>query len=92
MGEWSKAKEAAQSVLQHYGTLMTRDEWRNGFCHAEYDEVVWGFYQSTESNMGDTGGYSFWYNWPEDSGEPFYNFNNMFVNDKYVELFDEEDG
>ena len=91
MGEWSKAKEAAQSVLQHYGTLMTRDEWRNGFCHAEYDEVVWGFYQSTESNMGDTGSYSFWYNWPEDSGEPFYNFNNMFVNDKYVEFFDEED-
>lgn len=91
MNEWDKAKTAAQEVLQNYSTLMTRDEWRSGFCHAEYSEIIWGFYQTTESNMGDNGMFSFWYNWPENTGEPFYNFNNYFVNDLYVNLFETTD-
>lgn len=91
MGEWNKAKTEAESAFASYSTLMTRDEWRNGFCHADYAEVIWGFQQTTESNMGDTGMFGFWYNWPEDTGEPFYNFKNYFVNDLYVALFEETD-
>lgn len=91
MGDWSNAKAQAESAFASYSTLMTRDEWQSGFCHAEYSEIMWGFYQTTESNMGDNGMFSFWYNWPEETGEPFYNFNNYFVNDLYVELFEETD-
>lgn len=91
MGEWEKAKTAAAEAFGSYSTLMTRSEWRNGFCHADYAEVMWGFYQTTETNMGDTGIFSFWYNWPESTGEPFYNFKNYFVNDLYVNLFEETD-
>ena len=91
MNEWEKAKAVASEAFSNYSTLMTRDEWRSGFCHASYSEIMWGYYQTTESNMGDNGMFSFWYDWPESTGEPFYNFNNYFANSEYEALFEKTD-
>lgn len=92
MGDWEKARTEAQAAFQAYGTLMTRDEWRSGFCHADYAEIIWGFKQTTDTNMGDNGMFCYWYNFPQETGsEPFYNFKNYFANDLYVQLFEETD-
>jgi hypothetical protein len=91
MQNWESAKAEAENVLAAHSTLMTKDEWAAFWQCSEYDEVVWAVYQTSTNNMGSTGQYNMWYNYPlgESAGARFYNYQNFFANDKYVELFEE---
>jgi hypothetical protein len=93
MQNWNAAREEAERVLASYGTLMSKDQWAAFYQCSRYDEVVWAVYQTSEQNFGNTGQYNMWYNYPlgEGANDRYYNYQNFFVNDKYVELFDPGD-
>jgi hypothetical protein len=93
MQNWEGAKREAAEVLTTYGTLMTKEQWGAFYRCSGYAETVWAVYQTNEQNFGSTGQYNMWYSYPlgEGANDRFYNFQNFFVNDKYVELFEETD-
>jgi hypothetical protein len=90
MQNWEAAKTEADAVLASFGNLMTKDQWARFYQCSQFGEVVWAVYQTSTNNMGSTGQYNMWYNYPlnEGSGDRYYNYQNFFVNDKYVELFE----
>jgi hypothetical protein len=90
---WENARQEAEYVLASYGALMNKEEWASFYQCSRHAEVVWAVYQSSEQNFGSTGQYNMWYNYPlgEGSADRFYNYQNFFVNDKYVELFEPTD-
>jgi hypothetical protein len=93
MQNWEAAGKEAAEVLTSYGSLMSREEWASFHRCSNHAEVLWAVYQTNEHNFGSTGQYNMWYNYPlgEGSADRFYNYQNFFVNDKYVELFDPGD-
>jgi hypothetical protein len=93
MQNWGGAQKEAEYVLASYNSLMSKAEWAAFYQCSRYSEVMWVVYQTSEQNFGSTGQYNMWYNYPlgEGSADRFYNYQNFFVNDKYVELFDPGD-
>lgn len=98
-GEWQKALEEAKSVYEKYGTLMTQEEWYGGFDNQLTEgckEVVWGVKYTNTSNISSNTIFNYWYNQDPSYGEgmtvgPIYNFINLLVDDRYVQLFDKGD-
>ena len=99
MGNWQNALAEASSVYQNYGTLMTKEEWYGGFDDLvanNCQELVWGVKFTNLSNLSTCTSFNFWYNQDPSYGEgmqdgPIYNFINLLVDQKYVDLFDETD-
>lgn len=99
MGDWQNAFAEASLVYQSYGTLMTKEEWYNGFDDLmanDCKELVWGVEFTNLSNLSTCTSFNFWYNQDPSYGEgmqdgPVYNFINLLVDQKYVDLFDETD-
>lgn len=98
MGKWSDAASCAQSVYDKYSTLMTKEQWYNGFdecVSAAIPEVVWASWYTIENNHGGDTIFNYFYNQdPDTYGEGqsgIYRFFNFFVTPAYVALFDETD-
>lgn len=99
MGDWQNALSEAASVYQKYGILMSKDEWYSGFDMLMTDgcaELVWGVQFTNLSNISSNTEFNYWYNQDPSYGEamqdgPVYNFINLLVDQKYVDLFDDTD-
>lgn len=99
MGNWTDALSEATTVYQKYNTLMTKNEWWSGFDNLLTDgckEVIWGVKYTNLTNISSNTEFNYWYNQDPSYGEgmtdgPIYNFINILVDGKYVQLFDETD-
>lgn len=99
MGDWQNALAEASAVYENYGTLMSKEEWYGGFDDLMANnckELVWGVKFTNLSNLSTCTEFNFWYNQDPSYGEgmqdgPIYNFINLLVDSKYVELFDDTD-
>ncbi len=99
MGDWTNALTEAQTVYQKHQSLMTKAEWKSGFSSLISDgcsELVWGLKYTNLSNISSNTEFNYWYNQDPSYGEgmtdgPIYNFSDLFVDEKYVSLFDDSD-
>ncbi|MDR0537962.1 MAG: RagB/SusD family nutrient uptake outer membrane protein [Tannerellaceae bacterium] len=96
MQNWQGALNEAESLYKKYGTLMTKEEWCGGHCNIEVAEIIWAVVNTNLSNNGDNTEFAYWHNQDPGYGEgmsdgPIYNFLSLFVDQKYVELFDDTD-
>lgn len=99
MGNWQSAFNEASAVYQKYSNLMSKEEWYSGFDQLMANgckELVWGVKYTNLSNIGSNVGFCYWYNEDPSYGEgmetgPTYNFINLLVDQKYVDLFDATD-
>lgn len=99
MGDWKNALAQAKTVYDNHATLMTKTEWCSGFDNLITDgckEVVWGIKFTNLSNISSNTEFNYWYNQDPSYGEgmtdgPIYAFINLFVDSKFVQLFDESD-
>lgn len=99
MGDWSNAYNAAKTVYDKYSTLMSESEWCSGFDNMMTDnnpELIWGVKFTNVSNIGSNTIFNLWYNQDPSYGEgmtqgPIYNFINFFVDQKFVDMFDDTD-
>ncbi|GAB6395109.1 MAG: RagB/SusD family nutrient uptake outer membrane protein [Bacteroidales bacterium] len=98
MGNWDGALAEASAVYQKHSALMTKDEWYSGFDNdiINVNEVIWAVVNTNVSNNGENTIFCYWYNQDPSYGEgqtdgPIYNFRNLFVDQRYVDLFDATD-
>lgn len=99
MGNWNGALTEASTAYQNYSTLMSKEEWYSGFDDLMANncaELMWGVKYTNLSNISTCTSFNFWYNQDPSYGEgmqdgPIYNFINLLVDQKYVDLFDETD-
>ncbi|KAA6330789.1 hypothetical protein EZS27_020547 [termite gut metagenome] len=99
MGDWQNALAEATATYQKYNMLMSKAEWYSGFDKLLSDgcgEVIWGVPYTNLSNISSNTEFNYWYNQDPSYGEgmtdgPIYNFINLLVDDKYVQLFDDTD-
>lgn len=87
MENWSEA--AAMAKLARVGfPLMTKEEFQVGFNDWELDEWMWGIPQTDDQNLGDTSPFTLWAN--QTRGDR-WTYDFYFVNDKFKEMFAEDD-
>lgn len=99
MNDWSNAYTAAKSVYDKYSTLMSKEQWTSGFDNMISDnnpELIWAMNYTEVSNISSNTIFNLWYNQDPSYGEgmtqgPIYSFINFFVDQKYVDLFDDTD-
>lgn len=99
MNNWEGAYTEANKVYQQYGTLMSKDQWCSGMDKLMANgctELVWGCKYTNTSNVGSNTVFNNWYNFDPSYGEgmtsgPLYNFLCIFVDQTYVDLFDDTD-
>jgi len=99
MGDWQNAYTEASAVYNKYSSLMSKDEWYSGFDQLMANgckELVWGVKFTNLSNISSNLEFCYWYNQDPSYGEamqdgPTYNFINLLVDQKYVDLFDATD-
>lgn len=99
MGNWKDALTQASAVYNKYNSLMSKDEWYGGFDRLMANgckELVWGIKFTNLSNISSNVVFCYWYNQDPSYGEgmqdgPTYNFINLLVDQKYVDLFDDTD-
>ena len=97
MQNWDGAYSEAKIVYDNHSTLMTRDQYRNGFddmISGGYPEVVWAMKYTDDNNIGGGTQYNFWYNQDESYGEgyadgPIYAFLDFFADSQFEALFEE---
>lgn len=91
MNKWAEAEAEAGIAYNEYSKLMSKEEYRSGFTNKDIQEVMWAVNQTDDVNFGFDPQYSFWYNYDENPDDipPIYNYKAFFVNNKYVELFEE---
>ena len=85
MNDWSKMELNAKEARQNY-TLMSKEEFQSGFNDFN-EEWMWGMYQTKDQSMGDYSPFAMWANW----SRKCYSFECFFLNDRFVNLFDEND-
>ena len=99
MGNWSGAYAEAKKVYDKYGTLMSKEQWTSGMDHLMTDgcpELVWGCKYTNLTNISSNSLFNNWYNFDPSYGEgmttgPLYHFLCIFVDQTYVDLFDDTD-
>lgn len=99
MGDWNNALIEATAVYNKYNSLMSKEEWYSGFDMLMANgckELVWGVKFTNTSNISSNTQFNYWYNQDPSYGEamfdgPVYNFINLLVDQKYVDLFDATD-
>jgi hypothetical protein len=96
MGNWQGALTEATSVYNRNNTLMTREQWCDGFHDISIPEVLWAIVNTNITNNGENTWFCYWHNQDPSYGEtmqggPIYNFLQLLVDDKYVQLFDDTD-
>jgi hypothetical protein len=95
MERWDDALREATALFNKYNTLMTKDEWCGGHSNIEVAEIIWASVNTNLSAHGNSQ-FQYWHNQDPDYGEgmsdgPIYNFLAIFVDQKYVDLFDNTD-
>jgi hypothetical protein len=96
MGNWQGALNEASSVYNRNSTLMTREQWYGGFHDVSVPEVLWAIINTNITNNGENTWFCYWHNQDPGYGEtmqggPIFNFLQLLVDDKYVQLFDDTD-
>jgi hypothetical protein len=96
MGNWQGALAEASAVYNRNSTLMTREQWCAGFHDISVPEVLWAIINTNVTNNGENTWFCYWYNQDPSYGEtmqggPIFNFLQLLVDDKYVQLFDDTD-
>ncbi len=89
MNRWDEAAEAAHDARQGY-SLMTAAEYHSGFNEINNHEWLWGGIQIPDQNMGDYSPFAMWANFT-DTKRQGYSFACFFLNDRFIEIFDEDD-
>lgn len=95
MGNWQGALTEATAVYNNYSTLMSKEEWYDGFddlVEKNVAELVWGVPFTAENNIGSNAPFNMWYNYEPSFGEgqmdsSIYNFLNCLVSQDFVDLF-----
>ncbi|MDR0349231.1 MAG: RagB/SusD family nutrient uptake outer membrane protein [Tannerella sp.] len=95
MERWEDALREATAVYNKYNVLMTKEEWCGGHSNIEVPEIIWAVIMTNLSGHGNSQ-FLYWHNQDPDYGEgmtdgPIYNFLSIFVDQKYVDLFDNTD-
>jgi len=96
MNDWSNAFKEASTVYNKFGQLMTRDQYRSGFCKMisnNYPEVVWAMKYVNTDNIGGSTQFNFWFNQDPSYGEgymdgPIYSFLDFFADGGFEKLFE----
>lgn len=99
MGNWENALLEAKNAYSKYNVLMSKEEWYSGFDKLMANgckELIWGVKYTNTSNISSNTQFNYWYNQDPSYGEamydgPVYNFINLLVDQKYVDLFDATD-
>ncbi|MDR1170091.1 MAG: RagB/SusD family nutrient uptake outer membrane protein [Prevotellaceae bacterium] len=96
MGNWQGALTEASAVYNRNSTLMTRAQWLSGFHDISIPEVLWAIVNTNITNNGENTWFCYWHNQDPSYGEtmqggPIFNFLQLLVDDKYVQLFDDTD-
>lgn len=99
MGNWEGAYSEANKVYHKYGTLMSKEQWCSGMDKLMANgcaELVWGCKYTNTSNVGSNTVFNNWWNFDPSYGEgmttgPLYHFLCIFVDQTYVDLFDDTD-
>ncbi|MDR3093034.1 MAG: RagB/SusD family nutrient uptake outer membrane protein [Bacteroidales bacterium] len=96
MGNWQGALTEASAVYSRNSALMTKDQWYSGFHDIDIPEVLWAIVNTNITNNGENTWFCYWFNQDPSYGEtmqggPIYNFLQLLVDDKYVQLFDATD-
>ena len=96
MQNWQGALNEAEAVYAKYNVLMTKEEWCGGHDKIDVPEVIWAVINTNLSNNGDNTEFAYWHNQDPSYGEnmsdgPIYNYLALFVDQKYVDLFDDTD-
>jgi len=85
MNKWEEAANAAADARAGY-PIMTPEEFQAGFNDLSCNEWMWAAPQTTDDNLWDYSPFAFW-----DWNRGRWQWNNFFLNDVFVEEFDEED-
>ncbi len=99
MNNWQGAYDAAGEAFANHSTLMTREQWRDGFdkmIDMGAPEIMWAMEMTDNNNLGGSTQFNFWYNQDTSYGEgyndgPIYSFLNFFASQQYVDLFENTD-
>lgn len=99
MGNWEEAYEEAKKAYDAYGTLMGRKMWCSGMdklMESGCPELIWGCKYTNVTNVGSNTVFNNWWNFDPSYGEgmqdgPLYHFLCIFVDQSYVDLFDDTD-
>ena len=99
MQNWEGAYNEAKIVYDRHSTLMTRDQYRDGFdkmISSGYPEVAWAMKYTDDNNVGGSTQFNFWYNQDPSYGEgfnegPIYAFLTFFVDSKFYDLFEQSE-
>lgn len=93
MNDWDNAASYASKARAGY-PLTTNDQWNAGFNDAGTSSWMWAMLTDTEHTLeanGDYGPFAMWANWKTRNGGDLWSFNCFYVNDKFANLFDEDD-
>ena len=96
MQNWEGAYNEAKIVYDNHNSLMTRDQYRDGFdkmISSGYPEVVWAMKYTDDNNIGGGSQFNFWFNQDESYGEgyadgPIYAFLDFFADSQFEKLFE----
>jgi hypothetical protein len=96
MGNWSGALQEATAMYNKYSTLMTKEQWCGGHSDITVPEVIWAVVNTELSAQNGGSEFAYWHNQDPEYGEgmsdgPIYNFLAIFVDQKFVDLFDDTD-
>jgi hypothetical protein len=95
MERWDDALREATTVYNKYNVLMTKEEWCGGHANINVPEIIWASVNTELSGHGNSQ-FLYWHNQDPDYGEgmtdgPVYNYLEIFVDQKFVDLFDDTD-
>ena len=87
MEDWNNAAAMAKEARNGF-PLMTATVFRSGFNDWRITEWMWGVEQTTDQNLGNASPFTLWANQTRGTR---WTFDFYFVNDKFKELFSEND-
>jgi hypothetical protein len=95
MERWDDALREATAVYNKYNVLMTKEQWCGGHADITVPEIIWACVMNNLSGHGNSP-FLYWHNQDPDYGEgmsdgPIYSYLGIFVDQKYVDLFDNTD-
>lgn len=90
MRDWNKAADYAHKARTGY-PLTTNEQYYAGFNDLNTPSWMWGMPQTKDDNMSDYSPFAMWANWLVRDGVQGWTFQCFFLNDKFVELFEDDD-
>jgi hypothetical protein len=97
MQNWDGAWAEANAIYNKYNTLMTKEQWCGGHCDITVPEIIWAVVNTNLSNNQENTPFAYWHNQDPSYGEGMRdgpirtNYLALFVDQKYIDLFDNTD-